>query len=161
MRLALLFLLLPTPAAADEAPVFGPALIDACLAEGRGAACVGVSVEPCTAATPGSQASLAWLDCADAELRWWQARMEAALAARTETARRIDAEADPQASPPRPSDVAALARLHQSWEALRDAQCRYEELQFWDGTAMEPMALQCEMRMTGAQALYLEGLARL
>jgi Uncharacterized protein conserved in bacteria len=161
MRAALLTLLLAGPALADETLVFRPELIEACLAEGRGNACVGVAVEPCTEETEGGYTTMGWSECLDAEFRWWEARMEAALAVRMGVADLIDAETMPDDPQPRPSDVTELTKLQQAWLALRDVQCRYEELQFWGGTGMGPAGLQCQMQMTGAQALYLEGLARL
>ncbi|MCB1388100.1 MAG: DUF1311 domain-containing protein [Rhodobacteraceae bacterium] len=156
---ALLIVLAAGPALADETLVFRPELIDSCLANGGGRACIGVSVEPCSAETEGGYTTMGWAQCVDAELHWWEARMAATLDARRAYADAIDAEGTPEGWAERPSDRVALEKVQQAWQAFRDTACTYEAQQYWGGTGMGGAGLSCQMRLTAEQVFYLQELA--
>lgn len=159
MRLTLLILsLLAGPALADDAPAIDSTRIEHCLAQGKGAACIGLAAEACMAATPGGGSTIGYAMCTGHELGWWDSELNRAYQARMAEAREIDTEPPPPGFLPRPSDVEALRAMQRAWIAFRDATCQFEELQFWGGTGMGGAGIACRLRLTATQALYLHGL---
>jgi len=154
------------PALAQDV-AFDGSILEACLTGGDtgggggfggGSSCIGAAVEPCIDATPGGATTVGYAFCLDAELSWWDARLNAVYRELLSQAGRIDVEAVTYGTPNRPSDVAALRRMQRAWIEYRDESCGYEALQWWGGTGANGVSLSCRMRLTGAQSFYLEGL---
>ena len=147
------------PALAQEVPL-DETLIRQCLRGGGDAQCIGVAVEPCIAGL-GGYSTVAHQACARAELAWWDGLLNEAYGTAMARARDSDAaNATEIRASVRPSDADALRRMQRAWIAFRDAACGYEALQWWGGTGASGAEAECLMRMTGEQALALQGFAR-
>lgn len=141
MRLALIILLatLCAPVQAQQI-VFSTAPVDQCLATGGEEGCIGLAAEACQAATPGGGTTIGMKDCIDAERRYW----DGALNFYSQDLRKRD-----------PSRSGALRDVQRAWIALRDQTCGYEAADFAGGSLQGVVLLDCTLRMTGRQALYL------
>jgi len=91
--------------------------------------------------------------CASREADWWDAMLNAEYQARRAEARRFDADTGAR---PLPS-AEALRDMQRAWITFRDATCSFEASQWGGGTGANPAFLNCIMRMTAEQALYLRG----
>jgi uncharacterized protein YecT (DUF1311 family) len=107
------------------APAFDPATTAACVAEAESAApargrhgvldCAGLAAQACMAA-PGRDSTLGMRTCLEAELSYWQDRLDAALAARACATTGEGPEADARVA-------ARLQAMQEAWAAFRDAAC--------------------------------------
>jgi uncharacterized protein YecT (DUF1311 family) len=151
--LALALGLAAAPAAAQDRVVFSAAPLTDCLARGNADACIGAGSDRCMQATPGGDTTAGMTGCLEAELDWWDDRLNAAYQRLRAADRRDDAA---MAGTGRPSRADALRDVQRAWIAWRDATCDYEVLGWWGGTGASPVYLACKMRLTGTQALWLE-----
>lgn len=147
------------PAGAQDL-TFSPAATQACLAAAQDDdarhACVGVSAEACMRDTPGGHSTYGMGGCLSAEADYWDAQLNAAYAEVMAAAQNADAEmAEIGASAISQADT--LRAMQQAWITFRDATCDYEYSQWGGGTGGGPAIAGCIMRMTGAQAIYLQG----
>ncbi len=152
----LLILLLAMPAAAQDV-VFDPEMTEQCLgivAEDEQRSCIGRSASDCMKDTEGGETTVGMGGCLDAERAYWDTRLNAEYARLQSVAASADAELDtldsaaPRLAPP-------LREMQRQWIAFRDATCDFERVQWGGGTGGGPATLECLMRLTGEQALYL------
>lgn len=161
--LVALALIVGGPASAE--PVFSPAATATCVDEayagspglsGHGVLdCVGRASGACMM-TPGGDTTVGMMACLDGELRYWDARLNAAYAERVAAAQALDAEMMTLGSVA-PSVDESLRAMQRAWIPFRDASCLYEQTQWMGGTGGGPATLACHMQETARQALKLEG----
>lgn len=152
MRFLAVLALTAAPAFAQDV-VFDTAAIDACFAGGGWEECIGSGAGACMQATPGGDSTVGMVGCLDAELSYWDGLLNEAYAAAVDAAEAEDA--DPW-DENQPSRRAALRDMQRAWIAFRDATCNYEVLEMYGGTGANLLWVDCLMRMTGEQALYLQ-----
>jgi uncharacterized protein YecT (DUF1311 family) len=158
-------LVLMSGGAASAEPVFSPDATEACVTEAHATApglsghgvldCVGRAAGACMM-TPGGDTTLGMMACLDGELGYWDARLNAAYAARIAAAQALDDEMRGLGSAA-PSVEESLRDMQRAWIPFRDAACRYEQAQWMGGTGGGPATLACHMHETARQALKLEG----
>jgi len=115
-------------------------------------ACVGASAEACMEATPGGYSTVGMGACLEYEYEYWDGRLNDAYRVLLDSERADDLE---WGQPVKKAD--ALRDMQRAWIAYRDATCDYERSQWGGGTGGSPATAACLMRLTGEQALYLEG----
>ncbi len=166
-RLILAAVLLPHMAMAQgSAVVFDIGASEACSEEAvndaERAACVGVSMRQCIANTPGAreagsgQAAI-WANCANAETQWWQARMDYAYEQLMQDFAASDAGLKEDGTTPYPK-AKALEDLQAAWLEYRAQSCVLTVSLRGHSPAAALAGPVCFLRMTGAQALFLESL---
>lgn len=117
--------------------------------------CIGLSSQICMQATPGGHSTVAMGGCLDAELQWWDARLNAAYKDLRAAEKALDRELEASgASGPRRAP--ALLQMQRAWIPFRDAACAYEYSQWGGGTGGGPASVSCTLRLTAEQALTLE-----
>lgn len=157
--LALVAILIPLTAMAQDDPRFSPRPTLDCLEVNEGTpearACIGLSASDCMESTPIGSTTVGMGFCLDAELTLWDARLNAAYKDLMAHDRAQDAENKTYGgyAPPMAD---ALRAMQRAWIAYRDMRCDYERSQWGDGTGGGPAAYSCLMHLTGEQALYLE-----
>lgn len=157
IRLSLVaFALCLGPAQAQE-PRIDAAAIESCLADGGNDTCIGIAIEPCMESL-GGFSTPAHQGCSFAELEWWDGYLNRVYVEAVARSRTVDARSPDYGMPNRPSDVDALRAMQRAWIGYRDATCNYEELQWWGGTGASGARLECLLRLTGTQAMYLRDL---
>ena len=97
--------------------------------------------------------------CLSRELEWWDARLNAAYRALMAAARRVDGENRESGFGNRPSVARALREMERAWIRWRDGRCDFEASLWGAGTGAAGTRLDCLMRLTGRQALYLESVS--
>ena len=149
------------PGLAGAQVVFSPEGTMQCMMENPGmeVSCVGVSADECMADTEGGGSTAGMSGCLDAELTYWDARLNAAYGARLTAAKAADAEAKAGGWTAPPQEE-ALRAMQRAWIAFRDARCEYAASLWGGGTGGGPAAIGCLMLTTGEQALYLENYVR-
>ena len=135
-----------TGAASAEQPGFSLEPVEACLAknvrlEDR-MTCIGLSSRQCIDA-PGGGGGYAEALCHDAELAFWDDLLN-------ETYQQNLASAADD-----PALVTALRDLQRAWIPYRDARCDAVFKAWGEGTGRSPAFVECLMRTTAAQALFL------
>jgi uncharacterized protein YecT (DUF1311 family) len=140
-------------------PAFDPAPTATCVAAAEAASpargghgvldCAGLAAQACMAA-PGGGSTLGMRTCLEAELAYWQDRLDAAQVARAAATTGEGAEADARIA-------ARLQAMQAAWAAFRDAACLYEQAQWLGGSGAGPATAACHLRETARQALRLEG----
>lgn len=152
----LLICLLAFPAAAQDV-VFDPEMTEQCLgivAEDEQRSCIGRSASDCMKETEGGESTVGMGGCLEAELTYWDDRLNAEYARLQAETERRDAElAELESTGPRIAPT--LREMQRQWIAFRDATCDFERAQWGGGTGGGPATLACLMRLTGEQALYL------
>lgn len=139
-----------------EVPKFDPGAIQRCLDGGGWRDCVGQAAQTCMEATPGGWSTAGMNACLDAELRWWDADLNAQYRLVRARDRAEDEAWEPvEGLPPRPSAADLVRDVQRAWIAWRDASCAYEGLRWWGGSGASTAELGCRMRLTGEQALTL------
>jgi len=118
-------------------------------------ACVGLSSQRCMVA-PGGDTTVGMIDCLQAELGYWDRRLNAAYARRMAAARSEDA-AMSRIRATTASLADGLRGMQRAWIAYRDAACLYEQAQWLGGTGGGPATMACHLHETARQALKLEG----
>jgi uncharacterized protein YecT (DUF1311 family) len=147
----------PAVAAAEEM-VFDPAPTESCLAaEPSGlASCVGHAADACMLENEMGETTIGMGFCLSQEWEWWDARLNAAYAALMTAHEAADAAMKAEGLEA-PSVAEALRAMQRAWIGYRDAACDYERAQWGGGTGGGPATAGCLMRLTGEQALALEG----
>ena len=150
---------------AKAAPVFAPKATLVCVSEAAAASparaghavldCVGRAAQACMK-TPGGDTTIGMMECLEGELRYWDARLNAAYAKRLATAKQQDAELKSSRSAAASIEMSLRAR-QRAWISFRDASCLYEQAQWMGGTGGGPATLACHLHETARQALSLEG----
>lgn len=149
----------------NASPVSADQATEACVRQATAAspslsghavlACVGRSAQACMAA-PGGDTTVGMMDCLQAELGYWDRRLNAAYARRLAAARTEDADMTRIRA-----STASLAKrlqgMQRAWIGFRDAACLYEQAQWLGGTGGGPATLACHLHETARQALKLEG----
>lgn len=158
LTLAALAALLAIPAAAQDLNFnIGPTL--ACLGRAQTDApgdpsCIGTAAEVCMEVTPGGFSTVGMAGCIDRELQYWDARLNDSYQLLRQTHKAADRD---MAGTGVPSMELALRDMQRAWITFRDATCDYERSLWGGGTGGGPATVGCLMRLTGQQALYLEG----
>ena len=93
--------------------------------------------------------------CADAELNYWDAKLNAVYKKLVEAEKANDAEAKKEGWSA-PEKLAPLKDMQRKWIGYRDALCDYEYSQWGGGTGGGPAIISCLMGETARQALILE-----
>ena len=81
------------PAGAQEVRFYTDA-VEGCLEMGNGEVCIGMSADACMAETPGGFSTVGMGGCLDAELAYWDDRLNESYASAMEAAKRHDVEND-------------------------------------------------------------------
>lgn len=153
--IGLLALLLPMAAMAQDLR-YSDAETLICLDQAQDPEdCIGASAKACMEATDDGSTTVGMGYCLDAELTFWDRRLNAAYKALAEDHKAADAEMagmDASAPPMAP----ALRDMQRAWIAFRDAACAYERSLWGGGTGGGPAWTGCMMTQTGRQALRLE-----
>lgn len=146
-------------------PVYTDQATEACVTQAASAspslsghavlACAGLSAQRCMAA-PGGDTTVGMMDCLQAELGYWDRRLNAAYARRMGAARAEDA-AMTRIRATTASLADSLKAMQRSWMRYRDAACLYEQAQWLGGTGGGPASLACHLHETARQTLKLEG----
>ncbi len=116
-------------------------------------ACIGEAANRCMEATPGGYSTVGMSGCIDAELQYWDARLNASYQELMAQERADDAEL---AGTSAPAKAPRLRDTQRAWIPFRDATCDYERSQWGGGTGGGPATVGCLLRMTAEQTLYLE-----
>jgi len=119
--------------------------------------CIGASANACMRDTPGGSSTYGMGACIDREYSYWDDRLNASY--RSLRAQERADDADWAGAPGVVSKADALRDMQRAWIAFRDATCAYERAQWGGGTGGGPAWAGCQMRLTGAQALYLQDMA--
>lgn len=152
-RIALLALLLPLPAAAQDLR-FDPGLIDACFARGGWEDCIGTAANACMETSPDGYTTPVMNACLEREYDWWDRELNDAYQRLIAEMQRRDNE---RWDKNQPSQEEAAREMQRAWIVFRDATCNFEVLGWWGGTGASGAWTGCLMRLTGEQALYLRG----
>ena len=157
IRAAVLATCLAGPAAAQEI-AFSVAPTESCLAAATAdpATCIGRAADACMLETDGGGTTVGMGACLSAELDWWAGRLAVAEMAVADAAAATDAEMVAIGATV-PMQVPAFDAMRAAWAAWRDAACDWERAQWGGGTGQGPATAACLMRITGEQALALEG----
>lgn len=144
---------LALPVAAQEMG-FDPAPTETCLAgitDGAQAYdCIGRAAYACMA-QPMGETTLGMGFCLDAELTFWDNKLNAAY-----QTLRTDFATQDQSRPHAALPLAeGLRDMQRGWIGFRDARCSFEAAQWHGGTGASPAYLGCAMQMTGEQTVYL------
>ena len=154
---------LAQPAQAE--PVFSPDATEACVSGETARSpsrsghsvldCAGLAAQACMT-TPGGDTTIGMIDCLQAELTYWDKRLNAAYATRLAAAKQEDAEMAKIRSAPSTLED-SLRKMQRAWISFRDAACLHEQAQWQGGTGAGPATVACHMQETARQALKLEG----
>lgn len=146
---------------AQEGVIFSPAATETCMQDfghlNDLSFCAGEAANACMEATPGGYSTVGMVGCYDAELQYWDARLNGAYKRVRAEAKAMDAEMKEIGSSA-PSQADALRDMQRAWITYRDATCGYERTLWGGGTGAGPAGVACLMGLTAKQALYLEGL---
>jgi len=156
IRLIALILLVAAPAWADEdSLVYSNVATETCLAEDKGAECIGLSAGQCMENTPGGHSTYGMGGCLSLEADYWDERLNAAYQVFMSSAREAD-EYNKEMQISVLSQADALRDMQRAWISYRDARCGYEYSLWGGGTGGGPASVSCFMQMTAEQALYLQ-----
>lgn len=117
--------------------------------------CVGRAAAACMM-TSGGDTTIGMITCLEGELNYWDARLNAAYAARLADAETLAAETHARGFPAA-SIEERLRTMQRAWISFRNASCLYEQAQWMGGTGGGPATMACHMHETARQALRLEG----
>ncbi len=146
----ILLLLLTTPAAAQDAIVFDPAPILACMTEGEGEApaCIGAASGLCMEATEGGYTTAGMADCTYAETAEWDRLLNAEYAALRATMEEGDI-----AYPDSVDLSDALRDAQRAWIAYRDAECSLQQFLSRGGTIGILSGGSCRLSFTARRTI--------
>ena len=155
MRGLLILLAFCPGTALGQDMVFDPAPTETCLAAAPAdlASCIGHAADACMLENEMGGTTIGMGFCVSREWEWWDARLNEAYGALMARHRATDAEAGMNV----PSLAQTLRDMQRAWITYRDAACDYERAQWGGGTGGGPATGACLMRLTGEQALALEG----
>jgi uncharacterized protein YecT (DUF1311 family) len=158
VRAAVLLLALWPAAAVGQEMAFDAGPTEACLAAATSdpAACIGHAADACMLENDGGETTVGMGFCLSQEWEWWDGRLNAAYGALMARHEAMDAEMT-EIGATAPSLEATLRDMQRAWIGYRDAACDYERAQWGGGTGGGPATAGCLMRLTGEQALALEG----
>ncbi len=146
-------LLLSSAALAQDA--FSPVATEACLAsldrQTDRRVCVGKSAQECGEASDGAA-------CMDAEITYWNARLDVAFALVLDRAKGKDDDAVHLNLRPR-DQAGALSTAQDSWQQYRHDACAFEQTLWGSGQADAPEVRACHLYLTAEQVFYLEAVA--
>lgn len=116
--------------------------------------CIGLTAERCMQSTL-DQSTLGMSECLNAELEWWDARLNRAyqLLRDREAQEDADMAADGVNAP---IQAEALRDMQRAWITYRDAACDFARSQWGGGTGGGPATLSCLLRQTALQAIHLQ-----
>lgn len=158
-RLWAIALLMAGPVAAQESITYSDASSQACsqeaISNGERADCIGASARQCIEATTLGNRRLVGALCLMSETKYWQRRLDDMrdVLARSFEASDIGLGTEGQTAFPKGE---ALALLMQDWERYRHQTCQFEMALSGAMPGDGLIDIECNLRLTGAQALYLE-----
>ncbi len=140
-------------ALAQDLPYSDAATLN-CLQSGADAnACIGLSAQMCMN-TPQGGSTVGMGGCLNAELSFWDARLNVNYQARMVEAKRTDAEMRELGSSA-PSQAEALRSMQRAWIPFRDASCAWQASQWGGGTGGGPAYVACLLDLTADQSITL------
>ncbi|MGC1495132.1 MAG: lysozyme inhibitor LprI family protein [Sulfitobacter sp.] len=140
-------------AMAQDLPYSDAATLN-CLQSGADAkACIGLSAQMCMN-TPEGGSTVGMGGCLDAELTFWDARLNANYQARMVEAKRMDEETR-EVGATVSSQAEALRTMQRAWIPFRDASCAWEASKWGGGTGAGPAYLACLLDLTADQSITL------
>ncbi len=155
-RATLCAVLVAGPAAAQEIS-YSDASSEACseeaVSDGERADCIGASARQCIAASSGDRIERAL--CVIEETKYWDDRLNAAYGGLGEAYAAHDGGRQTDTSTPYPRGQ-AMQEMQRAWIKYRDARCLYETAQWGSMPDAGLAEVECLLRVTGEQALYLE-----
>lgn len=116
--------------------------------------CIGTSAQACID-TPDGYTTVGMGFCLGYERDYWDARLNTAYGTLMAEEKDLDKEMR-EIGATVPSMSEALRDMQRAWIVFRDASCDYELSQWGGGTGGGPAVVNCQMIMTGEQALRLE-----
>lgn len=137
---------------------FSIADTEACLVGAENSArmqCVGKGAKSCMNSTTDGGTTYGMTLCLSEEHDYWDARLNAAYSALRTVNTTADAEMKEIGSTA-PEQAPALQKMQRAWIAYRDASCKYERSWWGGGTGAGPAGVDCVLKLTAQQALYLE-----
>ena len=153
----LILLLAASMATAQDLP-YSPEATETCLAKAilpsEDEACIGTSAQLCID-TPDGYTTVGMGFCLGYERDYWDARLNAAYGQLMEIEKSVDDEMTKLGSSV-PSSAEALRNMQRAWITFRDSACSYEAVQWGGGSGAGPAVANCQMVITGQQALRLE-----
>lgn len=136
--------------------VYSDRATDQCMADGGTVSgCAGLSADACMSDTIGGHSTYGMGGCLDAELGYWDSKLNIVYQARVAAAKDADKEAKDYGGSA-PSQFEALREMQRAWTRYRDAKCDYARSQWGGGTGGGPAMLGCLLTTTAEQAVYLE-----
>ncbi len=160
MRLIMVFaVLLVASAGWAQEITYSDASSEACsqeaVSDGERADCIGASARQCIEATSLGNRRLIGALCLMSETKYWQRRLDDMrdVLARSFKASDIGLGTDGLTAFPKGE---ALALMMQDWERYRDQTCQFEMALSGAMPGDGLIDVECNLRLTGAQALYLE-----
>lgn len=158
MRWMIALLALTGSAMAQDVP-FDPAVPEQCEANGpelaEREACIGQGANLCMDRMEGGHSTMGMNGCLDAELQYWDGRLNAHYREAMARAKAFDADMA-TAQNGLLSSEETLREMQRAWIAYRDAKCDFVRSQWSGGTGQGPAMLSCLMVETGRQALWLQ-----
>ena len=149
----------PAQAQDEVADHYTSSSTEACLEEAASdterLGCVGASARICVAQSGDPLLRIVRAVCAVNETKYWQARLDAAVAHLTEAFAESDAMLATDNTTPYPKAL-AMAEMQIAWQGFMDETCDFEMALWGWGPGSGVQEVECRLRMTGAQALYLE-----
>lgn len=104
---------------------------------------------------PYGETTVGMSSCLDQEVRQWDGWLNAAYGSLLAKAQASDAEAEKWGTSG-PKITPALREMQRKWIAYRDTTCDFEMSQWGGGSGTGPAGLNCLLRLTADQAIYLE-----
>jgi len=158
-RVLAIALLAAAPVAAQEGITYSDAASQACseeaISDSERADCIGASARQCVEDSPVGNRRLMGALCLINETEYWQRRLDDT---RFELVRSFEATdnglgTDGQTAFPMGE---ALGLMMQTWERYRDQTCQFEMVLSGAMPGDTLIDVNCNLRLTGEQALYLE-----
>ncbi|MCL6283999.1 DUF1311 domain-containing protein [Ruegeria sp. 2012CJ41-6] len=118
-------------------------------------ACAGKAAEACMTNNPGGETTVGMGYCLDQEVTQWDGWLNAAYGSLLSKAQASDADSA-QWGTSAPKITPALREMQRKWIAYRDTTCDFEMSQWGGGSGTGPAGLNCLLRLTADQAIYLE-----
>jgi len=117
------------------------------------ASCIGASAGLCIEKSNGQRIERAL--CTVAETKYWDDRLSAVYRALQLAYAEGDVDRAIDFSTPYPRGL-AMQEMQRAWMEYRDLRCQFEAAQWGSMPSAGLMEVECLLRVTGEQALYLE-----